>query len=91
MPVKLLGECAFFKPLSRTLSPLSPSGDRIAIMAKGKLRCLGTGLRLKQKFGSGYQARGWMCGAEGAPRWRAALCPLRPACPSPQGESSIPL
>jgi len=30
-------------------------GDRIAIMAKGKLRCLGTSLRLKQKFGSGYQ------------------------------------
>ena len=32
-----------------------PAGDRIAIMAKGKLRCLGTSLRLKQKFGSGYQ------------------------------------
>ena len=30
-------------------------GDRIAIMAKGKLRCIGTSLRLKQKFGSGYQ------------------------------------
>ncbi|GAX81954.1 hypothetical protein CEUSTIGMA_g9382.t1 [Chlamydomonas eustigma] len=30
-------------------------GDRIAIMAKGRLRCLGTSLRLKQKFGSGYQ------------------------------------
>ena len=33
-------------------------GDRIAIMAKGKLRCLGTSLRLKQKFGSGYQVGG---------------------------------
>jgi ABC-type multidrug transport system ATPase subunit len=32
-------------------------GDRIAIMAKGKLRCLGSSLRLKQKFGSGYQVR----------------------------------
>lgn len=34
-------------------------GDRIAIMAKGKLRCIGTSLRLKQKFGSGYQVRVW--------------------------------
>ncbi|GAX72794.1 hypothetical protein CEUSTIGMA_g249.t1 [Chlamydomonas eustigma] len=30
-------------------------GDRIAIMAKGWLRCLGTSFRLKQRFGSGYQ------------------------------------
>lgn len=30
-------------------------GDRIAIMARGNLRCLGTSLRLKQKFGAGYQ------------------------------------
>ncbi|GLC34108.1 hypothetical protein PLESTB_000838300 [Pleodorina starrii] len=29
-------------------------GDRIAIMARGKLRCVGTSLRLKQRFGSGY-------------------------------------
>ncbi|EFJ52653.1 hypothetical protein VOLCADRAFT_85850 [Volvox carteri f. nagariensis] len=29
-------------------------GDRIAIMARGKLRCIGTSLRLKQRFGSGY-------------------------------------
>ncbi|KAJ0985553.1 hypothetical protein J5N97_003909 [Dioscorea zingiberensis] len=28
--------------------------DRIAIMAKGKLRCIGTSIRLKSKFGSGY-------------------------------------
>ena len=32
-------------------------GDRIAIMAKGHLRCLGSSLRLKQKFGAGYQVR----------------------------------
>ncbi len=32
-------------------------GDRIAIMARGQLRALGTSLRLKQRFGSGYQAR----------------------------------
>ena len=30
-------------------------GDRIAIMARGKLRCIGTSLRLKQRFGAGYQ------------------------------------
>ncbi|OVA13315.1 ABC transporter-like [Macleaya cordata] len=28
-------------------------GDRIAIMAKGKLRCIGTSIRLKSRFGSG--------------------------------------
>jgi ABC-type multidrug transport system ATPase subunit len=31
-------------------------GDRIAIMARGRLRALGSSLRLKQRFGSGYQA-----------------------------------
>ncbi|ONM04752.1 ABC2 homolog 15 [Zea mays] len=31
-------------------------GDRIAIMAKGKLRCIGTSIRLKSKFGTGYIA-----------------------------------
>ncbi|PRP80817.1 ABC transporter A family member 2 isoform 2 [Planoprotostelium fungivorum] len=30
-------------------------GDRIAIMAKGQLQCVGTSLRLKQKFGAGYR------------------------------------
>lgn len=30
-------------------------GDRIAIMARGNLRCIGSSLRLKQKFGTGYQ------------------------------------
>ena len=29
-------------------------GDRIGIMARGRLCCLGSGLHLKQKFGSGY-------------------------------------
>lgn len=31
--------------------------DRIAIMARGSLRCIGSALHLKQKFGAGYQAR----------------------------------
>jgi ABC-type multidrug transport system ATPase subunit len=30
-------------------------GDRIAIMAEGKLRCVGSSLFLKKTFGSGYQ------------------------------------
>lgn len=30
-------------------------GDRIGIMAKGKMMCLGTSLFLKQKFGTGYK------------------------------------
>eukprot|EP00762_Andalucia_godoyi_P004199 ANDGO_05443.mRNA.1 hypothetical protein len=30
-------------------------GDRIAIMAKGKIRCLGSSLHLKNKFGAGYR------------------------------------
>eukprot|EP00271_Cylindrocystis_brebissonii_P002761 TRINITY_DN13562_c0_g1_i1.p1 TRINITY_DN13562_c0_g1~~TRINITY_DN13562_c0_g1_i1.p1 ORF type:complete len:960 (+),score=162.56 TRINITY_DN13562_c0_g1_i1:682-3561(+) len=29
-------------------------GDRMAIMAKGRLRCLGNSIHLKNKFGSGY-------------------------------------
>lgn len=34
-------------------------GDRVGIMAKGQLRCLGTPMHLKSKFGSGM-ARCWM-------------------------------
>lgn len=30
-------------------------GDRIAIMARGQVRCIGSSLRLKQRFGAGYQ------------------------------------
>ncbi|KAL1203812.1 ABC transporter A family member 9 [Cardamine amara subsp. amara] len=29
-------------------------GDRIGIMAKGKLRCIGTSIRLKSRFGTGF-------------------------------------
>ncbi|KAF3783029.1 ATP-binding cassette sub-family A member 3 [Nymphaea thermarum] len=31
-------------------------GDRIAIMARGKLCCIGTSIRLKSRFGAGYVA-----------------------------------
>ena len=30
-------------------------GDRIGIMAKGKIVCLGTSLFLKNRFGAGYK------------------------------------
>jgi ABC-type proline/glycine betaine transport system ATPase subunit len=30
-------------------------GDKIGIMAKGRLRCIGTSVRLKTKFGQGYR------------------------------------
>ena len=30
-------------------------GDRIGIMAKGRLRCLGNSVRLKTRFGAGYK------------------------------------
>lgn len=30
--------------------------DRIGIMAKGRLRCIGTSIRLKSRFGSGFIA-----------------------------------
>lgn len=29
-------------------------GDRIAIMANGRLKCVGSGLYLKTRFGAGY-------------------------------------
>jgi energy-coupling factor transporter ATP-binding protein EcfA2 len=32
-------------------------GDRIAIMVRGRLRAIGSSIRLKHKFGSGYQVR----------------------------------
>lgn len=30
-------------------------GDRIGIMVRGRLRCVGSSLRLKSRFGSGYR------------------------------------
>lgn len=31
-------------------------GDRLGIMAKGRLRCIGTSIRLKTRFGTGFSA-----------------------------------
>jgi ABC-type multidrug transport system ATPase subunit len=30
-------------------------GDRISILTKGRIRCIGSSLRLKQRFGAGYR------------------------------------
>ncbi|KAL6073552.1 ABC transporter, ATPbinding domain containing protein [Balamuthia mandrillaris] len=38
-------------------------GDTIAIMARGRLRCIGSSIRLKQKFGAGYRVT--VCTEEG--------------------------
>ncbi len=55
---------AFGRPLSNTPSHHAPPtasqeadvlGDVVAIMARGRLRAHGAPLRLKQRFGSGYQ------------------------------------
>ncbi|PSC73883.1 ABC transporter A family member 2 isoform B [Micractinium conductrix] len=49
-------------------------GDRIGIMARGCLRCLGTSLRLKARFGSGYHVSIRMLAGEeaGAEGWAQA-------------------
>ena len=42
--------------------------DRIGIMAKGKLRCIGTSIRLKSRFGTGFIANvSFSSGTNGAP------------------------
>lgn len=42
-------------------------GDRIGIMARGRLRCIGTSLRLKARFGSGYRVSIRVQGSTPAP------------------------
>ena len=39
--------------------------DRIAIMAKGRLRCIGTSIRLKSRFGTGFIANVRFAGTNG--------------------------
>lgn len=48
-------------------------GDTIAIMARGKLRAYGSSLRLKQRFGSGYQISVAVSGAPSADAVKAAF------------------
>ena len=43
-------------------------GDKVAIMARGRLRCLATSLRLKQRFGTGYHVRS--AGLQAKSGWR---------------------
>ena len=40
-------------------------GDQIAIMARGRLRAIGSSLRLKQRFGSGERGGEWMGAVSG--------------------------
>ncbi|CAN0901620.1 ABC transporter A family member 2 [Linum grandiflorum] len=45
-------------------------GDRISIMAKGRLRCIGTSIRLKSRFGTGFVTNvsfGEMAGGHNSP------------------------
>lgn len=53
-------------------------GDTIAIMARGTLRALGSSVRLKQRYGNGYQARPLChCKGQNAP----AAAALHLSCP----------
>ena len=50
--------CAPLPPDPNPQSPLPnlrPPAPRIGIMARGRLRCIGSSLRLKARFGSGYR------------------------------------
>lgn len=40
--------------------------DRIGIMAKGRLRCIGTSIRLKSRFGTGFIANVSFAASNGA-------------------------
>ncbi|KAL5816491.1 hypothetical protein ACOSQ3_024869 [Xanthoceras sorbifolium] len=42
-------------------------GDRIAIMARGRVRCIGTSIRLKSKFGAGFIANVSFTGSNNDP------------------------
>lgn len=50
----------------------------IAIMARGRLRCIGTSLRLKARFGSGYRVSIRLAGADGGPAAGASAAPAAP-------------
>lgn len=52
--------------------------DRIGIMAKGKLRCIGTSIRLKSRFGTGFIANVSFTGStngQGSPNRDAVTTP----------------
>lgn len=52
--------------------------DRIGIMAKGRLRCIGTSIRLKSRFGAGFVANVSFANANGG------------QTPPPNGVSNAP-
>jgi len=53
-------------------------GDRIGVMAAGKLKCLGTSLHLKNKFGRGYRISVLCESKEHLPAVRAYIANLLP-------------
>lgn len=57
-PVGLTGSISAGRAIVLTTHSMEEAdvlGDRIAIMARGHLRCIGSSLHLKQRFGAGYQ------------------------------------
>ncbi|KAL4424942.1 hypothetical protein ABPG77_009671 [Micractinium sp. CCAP 211/92] len=52
-------------------------GDRIGIMARGRLRCLGNSLRLKSRFGSGYRVSIRVLGSGGGTAIAAGISAAR--------------
>ncbi|KAL4855684.1 ABC transporter A family member 11 [Chlorella vulgaris] len=58
-------------------------GDRIGIMARGRLRCIGNSLRLKSRFGSGYRIsiRVQGGGGSGGGAWAGAAGGGGGSCP----------
>ncbi|MCD7455438.1 ATP-binding cassette sub- A member 2 [Datura stramonium] len=53
--------------------------DRIGIMAKGRLRCIGTSIRLKSKFGTGFIANvSFSGGTNGTPERKDTLSTSKP-------------
>ncbi|KAI3423876.1 hypothetical protein D9Q98_009710 [Chlorella vulgaris] len=60
-------------------------GDRIGIMARGRLRCIGNSLRLKSRFGSGYRisirVQGGGGGGSGGGAWAGAAGGGGGSCP----------
>eukprot|EP00899_Mesostigma_viride_P019985 jgi/Mesvir1/27989/Mv20188-RA.1 len=61
-------------------------GDTISILAKGRLRCLGSSIRLKSRFGAGYRLH--LLSADTAAMARTATISLRLAAASGGGGAS---
>jgi len=63
-------------------------GDRIAILAKGRLRCLGSSIRLKRKFGTGYKITTTFTGADNLYASAKIMQPLPENVDQPSGDGA---